>query len=92
MNETQITTHNVSEGRWAVEFTDLQVRNEHQRRVAQSFDRRSLSGILKLWLKVVTPGAQIIEQKRTDALTIQFPSRDGSRKFRSCFGGRPLSA
>ena len=92
MSEAHIDPNHVPDGRWIVEFTELRVRNEHQHHVAQSLDRRMLSGILELWLKVVTPGAQIVEQQRTEVLTILFPNRAGSRKFRSCFGGRLLSA
>jgi len=37
MSEVQID-HNDDSRKWIVEFTDLRVQNEHQRRVAESLD------------------------------------------------------
>jgi hypothetical protein len=91
MSKVQIETNNDSR-KWIVEFTDLRVQNDHQRRVAESLDRGTLFSILKMFLRVATPGAQVLEQHGTAAMKIMFPSRAASRKFRSSLGGRLLSA
>jgi hypothetical protein len=88
MTEAIIDPNYDSNGRWVVEFTELRVRNEHQRDVAESLDRRALSGILEIWLKIVVPGATIVDPLGTAACSIVFPNRAASRKFCSRFGGK----
>ena len=78
-------------GRWIVEFTDFRIRNDQQRRAIESLGRPVLDEVLKIWLKVVTPGAYVVEPHSATPWTIIFPNRAASRSFRSCFGGRLLA-
>jgi hypothetical protein len=85
---TSTTNHH---GRWIVEFTELRVRDEHQRTAAASIDRQTLFGILRLWLTVVTPGA-VITEPDSGGWTISFIARSQARHFIGCFGGKLMSA
>jgi hypothetical protein len=77
-----------NDGRWIVEFTGLRVRNEHQRRVAESLDPNLLCGLLEIWLRVVAPGARLLEQQGCATRHIIFGRRADLRKFTGTFGGR----
>jgi hypothetical protein len=61
-------------GRWIVEFTDFRIRNDKQRRAIESFSRPLLDEVLKIWLKVVTPGAHTVEPHSATPWTIIFPN------------------
>jgi hypothetical protein len=92
MTEAHISAQNDFEGHpWIVEFTDLRVRNETQRRVAESLDPHLLGGLLEIWLKVVTPGAKLVEQHGCATRRIIFGRRADLRKFTGTFGGRIAS-
>jgi len=91
MKTTPSTTVN-DHGRWTVEFTDFRVRDEHQRRVLESVSRDTLLAILRIWLKIITPGAQVIEQADSAAWTIVFPTRSQARHCVATFGGKLKAA
>lgn len=88
MNAGPITaTH----GPWIVEFTDFRIRDDKQRKAIESLSRPLLDEVLKIWLRVVTPGAHIVERPGTPIRTIVFLTRAAGRRFCSCFGGRMLA-
>ena len=91
MSTVQID-HNHNSRKWIVEFTDLRIQNDHQRRVAESLGRGVLFSIVQMVLMVTVPGAEVLEQQGTAAMKIMFPNRAASRRLRSHLGGRLLSA
>jgi hypothetical protein len=74
--------------RWAVEFREVRTRTPEQERAIGTLDPGVLAHVLEIWLKVITPGAYIVEPHSATPWMIIFPNRAASRKFRSCFGGK----
>jgi hypothetical protein len=72
---------------WIVEFHDFRYRDDRQREILQSLDRGVLAAVMKIWLKVVTPGAAFDPCGATPNL-IRFPVRSMARHFVATFGGR----
>ena len=91
MQSTPSTTAN-DHGRWVVEFADFRVQDEHQRRVLESVSRDTLSAVLRIWLRIITPGAQVIEREGSSVWTGLFQTRSQARHFVACFGGKLRSA
>jgi hypothetical protein len=87
MNEITLANAGPAENKWIVEFSEFRVRNEDQRRAIESLDRRTLFGVLKIWLESITPGARVVEQRGMSTLTISFPTRAASRHF-TAWGGK----
>ena len=48
-------------GRWTVEFHEL--RDIQQHPAVRNLDRGTLSTVIRLWLKISTPGATVIERE-----------------------------
>jgi hypothetical protein len=75
MNDINFANDGAPDTGLIFEFTDFRIRDEHRRRVIESLDRRTLFGVVEIWLESVTPGAFVIEQHGMSALTIVFPNR-----------------
>jgi hypothetical protein len=72
---------------WIVQFDDFRYRNDVQREAIERLDRRVLNEVLKIWLKVITPGADFDLDGASPNL-IRFPVRSMARRFVATFGGR----
>jgi hypothetical protein len=88
MKSTPSTTPN-DHGRWTVEFHEL--RDIQQHPAVRNLNRGTVSAVLGLWLKIITPGAKIIEQGGSTTWTIIFLTRSRARHFVACFGGKLIS-
>jgi hypothetical protein len=76
-------------GRWTVEFHELRDINRYP--AVRCLTRDSLSAVIKLWLKIITPGATVIEQDNDVGWMISFVTRSHARHFIGCFGGKLMS-
>ena len=68
---------------WVVDVTEL--------RGAEGIDHAQMQGVVKIWLNIVAPNAEIIESPKCDKKFAVFARRDDQRKFLRTFGGRKLT-
>jgi hypothetical protein len=77
------------ERRWIVCFEGFRTRDEAQHR-AICVLRETAFEVVKIWLKVVTPGAVAVGPTDHSVWRIAFPCRSQMRQFMQAFGGRQL--
>jgi hypothetical protein len=74
---------------WIVQFDDFRYRDDRQRDAIEGLDRGVLNEVLKIWLKVITPGA-CFDLNGASPNLIFFRARSHARHFVATFGGRLL--
>jgi len=77
------------ERRWVVAFKYFRTRDEAQRRVIDEL-RGTAIEVVKVWLKVLTPDAVVVEPSDQSVRRIAFRYRSQMRRFLRTFGGRQL--
>jgi hypothetical protein len=91
MPEAQMDpNHDTANHSWPVEFSELGAATEAQKQIASSLGHAAVFDVLKLWLKVITPDAKIVEPAGCP-LKILFMRRSDRRKFVRSFVRRRLA-
>ena len=90
MNESSPSLNDdLAEYRWIVDFAEFRTRNEVQRRVVEELGLMAFE-VVKIWLKVLTTDAVVIESTEQSVRRISFHRRSEMRRFMQLFGGRQL--
>jgi hypothetical protein len=76
--------------RWTVQFS-FRCKDEHQHRIVSSLGLLA-SDVVRTYLSVLIPDAEVLEPPGTPVRTAAFPSRASARKFISTFGGKLVPA
>ena len=91
MNEILTTpSHDVTSHRWCIQVDNLRCRDDRQRHAlaeagALVFD------VLRLWLKIITPDAHVVEPVGMPVRQILFIRRSDMRRFSQVWGGKMIS-
>jgi hypothetical protein len=88
MLEANIDPDQDQDGRWTVELTGYHGRTAAQQKILDTTSPQILRGILEIWLKVVTPGARLIEPDGCSTTFIKCFTRSDQRRFQRTWGGR----
>jgi hypothetical protein len=88
MNKALITPqHDAASHRWHVRFDDFRCRDDRQREATAEVGALAFD-VLRLWLKVITPNAQVLEPQGSSVRHILFSRRSDMRRFTQVWGGR----
>jgi hypothetical protein len=76
---------------WIVEFVEPRSKNQQQANALQKIDFSVLHELIRIYLNVVLPDAEIAEPIATPIRTIRCVRRSDARKFIRTWGGRIIA-
>ena len=89
-NTTPSSDNHPKNYRWIAEYS-FKIKNDAARELMQSLRPDIISDVVRLWLKVITPDAQVLGPADAPIQRVSFARRRDLRRFISNWGGRTIA-